>query len=189
MPKRSDPPPDTASRHGFVRLVPITRIGDAGLTMSVAVPANVLAKIASYLDLELLQALRGEIQLSRWRGRGVLLTGHFAADVTQACVVTLEPVAAHLEGDFERRFLSDAAEKEVREIHVEPEGEDPAEPLAREIDIGEILVEELSLALDPYPRKEGVAFAPEQDTVAKPDNPFAVLTKLQGKKAKAKPKP
>ena len=188
MSKRNDPPPDIASPHGFVRLVPVTRVGDAGVAMTVTVPADVLAKIAGYLDLESLQAFRAEILLSKWRGRGVLLSGHFVADLTQACVVTLEPVDAHVEGDFERRFLPDAVERDVREIHVDPEGEDPAEPIPREIDLGEILVEELSLALDPYPRKAGVAFAPEQDTVEKPDNPFAVLTKLQGKKAKAKPK-
>jgi len=50
------------------------------------------------------------------------------------------------------------------------------------------LVEELSLSLDPYPRKAGVAFAAEQDTVAKADKPFAVLSKLQGKAGKKKGK-
>ena len=54
--------------------------------------------------------------------------------------------------------------------------------------LGEILVEELSLGLDPYPRKAGVEFAAEQDTVAKADHPFAVLSKLQGKGAKKKGK-
>jgi uncharacterized metal-binding protein YceD (DUF177 family) len=122
-----------------------------------------------------------------------MLTAHFVADVTQSCIVTLEPVEAHVEGDFERRYLPNAEFKDgetaSHEIHVDPDGEDPAEILGREIDLGEILVEELSLALDPYPRKPGVEFTPEQDTVAKPDNPFAVLAKLKGKGGKGKGKP
>ena len=35
-------------------------------------------------------------------------------------------------------------------------------------------------------RKAGVEYAGEQDTVAKADNPFAVLSKLQGPKKKGK---
>jgi uncharacterized metal-binding protein YceD (DUF177 family) len=174
--------------HGFVRRVAVAKIGEAGLTTTVAASAAELERIARYLELESAQGLRAEIHLAKWRGKGVQLTGHFAADVTQACVVTLEPLQAHVEGDFERRFHPQSSEQGAREVRVDPEGEDPAEPLGREIELGEILVEELSLALDPYPRKAGAEFAVEQDTVAKADNPFAVLTKLKGKAVKPKPK-
>ena len=44
------------------------------------------------------------VKLTRAASDRYLYNGHFAADVVQACVVTLEPVPAHLEGDFERTF-------------------------------------------------------------------------------------
>jgi uncharacterized metal-binding protein YceD (DUF177 family) len=188
MPKQTETT-DLPAAHGFVRSVPVSRISDAGITMDVAADASELPKIAAYLDLLSLQGLSAQVLFTRWHGKGVLVTGHFKADVTQACVVTLDPVEAHVEGDFERRFAPHASETETREVRVDPEGDDPAEALGREIDLGEILVEELSLGLDPYPRKAGVAFTEEQDTVAKADNPFGVLAKLQGKKAKKKGKP
>jgi uncharacterized metal-binding protein YceD (DUF177 family) len=173
--------------HGFVRNVTVSKISDAGLALDVAAKVGELPRIAAYLGLLSLQALTAQVKLTRWR-KGVLVTGHFTADATQACVVTLDPVDEHVEGEFERRFLPDTPQTESREVRVDPEGEDPAEPLGREIDLGEILVEELSLGLDPYPRKAGAEYAGEQDTVAKPENPFAVLSKLQGKGARKKGK-
>jgi uncharacterized metal-binding protein YceD (DUF177 family) len=173
--------------HGFARNVTVNKISEAGLTLDVAAKADELPKIAAYLELLALQSLTAQVKLMRWR-KGVIVTGHFRADVTQACVVTLDPVEEHVEGEFERRFLPDSPLTESREVRVDPEGEDPAEPLGREIDLGEILVEELSLGLDPYPRAAGVEYAGEQDTVAKPANPFAVLSKLQGKGASKKGK-
>lgn len=173
--------------------MPVSRIGEAGLSVTVVTLPEEMAQIAAYLELESIQSLKAEVELARWRDRGVMLTAHFVAEVTQSCVVTLEPVDAHVEGDFERRYLPTAeltgGETASHEIHVDPDGEDPAEFLGREIDLGEILVEEFSLALDPYPRKPGVEFAPEQDKVAKSDNPFAVLAKLKGKGGKGKAKP
>jgi uncharacterized metal-binding protein YceD (DUF177 family) len=189
MPKQPETTTNLPTPHGFVRSVSVSKIGDTGYAVDVGAKAADLPKIAAYLDLVSLQGLGAHIVLTRWRGKGVIVTGHFKADVTQACVVTLEPVQAHVEGDFERRFLPDAPDKDAREVRVDPEGEDPPESLGREIDLGEILVEELSLGLDPYPRKSGVAFEGEQDTVVKADNPFAVLSKLQGKGAKKRGKP
>jgi uncharacterized metal-binding protein YceD (DUF177 family) len=187
MPKQIDTN-DIPDPHGFVRTVQVSKIGDGGLTIDVIASAAELPKIAAYLDLLSVQTLVAHVTLTRWHGKGVLVTGSFVADVTQSCVVTLDPVEEHVEGDFERRFLPDAAASDAREVKVDPEGDDPPEPLGREIDLGVILVEELSLGLDPYPRKAGVEFAGEQDTVAKADNPFSVLAKLQGKQAKKKGK-
>jgi uncharacterized metal-binding protein YceD (DUF177 family) len=186
MPKNIETP-ELPAAHGLVRTVPVNRIGEAGVAINIAVTTAELPKIAAYLDLLSLQSLTAQVEVTRWR-KGVAVSGHFVADVTQACVVTLEPVDGHVEGDFERRFLPDASDAETPEVRIDPEGEDPAEPLGRQIDLGEILVEELSLGLNPYPRAAGVAYADAQDTVAKPDNPFSVLAKLQGKGAKKKGK-
>jgi uncharacterized metal-binding protein YceD (DUF177 family) len=72
------------------------------------------------------------------------------------------------------------------------EWDDDVEPLrGTQIDLGEMLAEELALALDPYPR------APDADILvsealgpnisfgsAEPDSPFAALEQLQDKRAR-----
>jgi uncharacterized metal-binding protein YceD (DUF177 family) len=171
--------------HGFKRMVAAAKIGDGGLVHAVKAQPAEFADIAAYLELAGVKSLTGEIALERWRGKGVRLSGKLTADVVQTCVVTLDPVEAHVEAAFERRFLQ--PEKLLKEaedesdVFVDPTGEDPPEPLSHEIDLGEILIEELALNLDPYPRKPGVAF--QGDATSEPrENPFAVLAKLKPKK-------
>src|SRR3546814_5101780 len=62
---------------------------------------------------------------------------------------------------------------------LDPDAADPPDLLEDDrIDAGEVVAEELALALDPYPRKAGVDLPPEyhskQEHAAK-DNPFDVL--------------
>jgi uncharacterized metal-binding protein YceD (DUF177 family) len=171
--------------HGFRRTIAVAKIGDAGLQHSVVARAEEFAAIARYLELAGLKALKGEFALMRWRGKGVRVTGELIADVVQTCVVTLDPVEAHVEARFERRFLPpeklDAVLEDETDVFVDPTAEDPPEPLGHDIDLGEILIEELALNLDPYPRKPGVEFHGDADA-DKRANPFAVLAKLKPKK-------
>jgi uncharacterized metal-binding protein YceD (DUF177 family) len=170
--------------HGFKRTIAVAKIGDAGLQHTVIARAEEFGAIAQYLELAGVKALKAELALQRWRGKGVRLTGDFVADVVQTCVVTLEPIDAHVEGRFERRFLP--AEKlrmeleDETDVFVDPTAEDPPEPLGHDIDLGEILIEELALNLDPYPRKAGVEFQGGADA-EKRANPFGVLAKLKPK--------
>lgn len=170
--------------HGFKRTVAVAKIGDGGLVQTVKAQPAELPAIAAYLKLAGVKSLTGEIALERWRGKGVRLTGKLIADVVQTCVVTLDPVEAHVEAAFERRFLQpEKLRKEAEdesEVIVDPTAEDPPEPLSHEIDMGEILIEELALNLDPYPRKPGVAFQGDAGGEPRP-NPFAVLAKLKPK--------
>ncbi len=171
--------------HGFRRIVSVSKIGDAGWQQTVTARPDEFPAIARYLELAGVKSLQGEIALERWRGKGVRLTGTLVADVVQTCVVTLDPVDAHVEGNFERGFLPPEKLKAVlgdqTEVVVDPTAEDPPEPLGHELDLGEILIEELALNLDPYPRKPGVAFQGDVDVEARP-NPFAVHAKLKPKK-------
>jgi hypothetical protein len=157
-------------------------VGEAGLAQTIEAKPEEREKIAQYLNLPALSSLTAEIALTPWRGKGLRVAGTLHADVTQTCVVTLDPVDAHVVTPLERRFLPlemlRRDETDQREVFVDPEGEDPAEPLDRELDLGEILVEELSLNLEPYPRAPGVEFHAEE-TVASRETPFAKLAKLK----------
>lgn len=118
--------------------------------------------------------------------RDFVLEAELVAEVVQACVVTLAPVAARLTEPVVRRYLADWAEPEPEECEV-PE-DDSVEPLTEVIDAGAVLTEALALALPPYPRAPGAAFG--QRTVTAPGaepltdeklRPFAGLDALMRK--------
>ena len=178
------PPPE----HGFRRMIAIAKVGEGGLVQKITVGPNDLPRIAAYLDLAAIGTLSAEMTLTRWRARGIRVNGKVKADVVQTCVVTLDPVPERIEAEFERRFLPveslPKSYAEQQEVLVDLEGEDPPEPVEREIDLGEVLIEELALSLDPYPRKPGVEFRADEEPDGKPrKSPFAVLAKLKPKQS------
>ena len=64
------------------------------------------------------------------------------------------------------------------------ESDDPPDPIVRGgIDLGQVAVEFLSLALEPYPRTPGMDIAAPQAAAdaARPASPFAGLAKLKPK--------
>jgi hypothetical protein len=99
--------------------------------------------------------------------------------------VTLEPFDSDLEGEVRVRALPEGSaalggpDEAGGELDLDPEGDDPPDALEGDrIDLAAYVVEDLSLAIDPFPRKPGVEFeAPEQP--GEP-SPFAVLAKLKG---------
>ncbi len=116
------------------------------------------------------------------------LKGTLKADVTQECVVSLEPVPATIEEEVRIEFWPPhlLAERRVNGEHVIL-GETDPEPIGQpgRIETGRIAFEVLSAALDPYPRKEGVEFHhvdPEDDVAAAREHPFAVLAQLKQQK-------
>lgn len=146
--------------------------------------------MADFLGILKVSDLRAEFRINRWRSRGLKLQGTLDARVEQACVVTLDPVDSTIHATFERRFLpADMIDPDgdAEEVFVDPEGEDPPEPLTHELDLGEIVAEELALNLDPYPRKPGISFEEKPEAPPEPKaNPFAKLARL---KPKLPPKP
>lgn len=172
--------------HEFRRMVAVRKIGEGGLVQVITAKPEELAAVTAFLEIESVRDISCGFKLGRWRSRGIKLSGHLVAHVVQQCVVTLEPVEETITSDFERKFLPDdmlGSEVTRDEVFVDPVGEDPPEPLLNEIDLGEIAVEEIALNLNPYPRRQGIAFeeaAPEPEVTGK-TNPFAALAKLKGK--------
>lgn len=97
--------------------------------------------------------------------------GTVRADITQSCVVSLAPVPASVEDEFEGwysdkdanavSFAKARSERDVKkgqtEIEVLEESADPEQIVGGKIDIGELATQFLSLALDPYPQADGAA--------------------------------
>lgn len=132
------------------------------------------ADIANRLDLMALDHLEAHLHLKK-KGKSIYLTGKAAATVTQQCVRTLVPITQPLKIDIHEEFtlspLEDPKEK------AEFTSEDLAEPLLENtLDLGEVVVQLLSLSLDPYPVAPGslpIDYKEENSS----SSPFAVLKK------------
>jgi uncharacterized metal-binding protein YceD (DUF177 family) len=121
--------------------------------------------------------LTARVQLTPVAGGFYRLAARIEAEVTQACIVTLEPVAQLVEDEFSLLYGALDAQEEVLLDGVS----ETVEPLeGGVIDIGEAVAQQLSLALDPFPRAAS-APADAGETQAGPglDSPFAALAKLR----------
>ena len=88
------------------------------------------------------------------QGRGDWqLTGTLGATVVQECVATLAPVTTRLDEDVRRVYARDFSYPDGAEVEM-PE-DDAVEPLPQTLDLGEVMLEALNLALPPFPRAEG----------------------------------
>lgn len=85
-----------------------------------------------------------------------VVRANLGATVMQPCVVTLQPVTTRIEEQIERSYAPDVPSFEGEE-EVELPSEDLPDPLGRGIDLGQLLREELALALPTYPRAEGAS--------------------------------
>jgi hypothetical protein len=169
------------------RLYDLNRLSEAGYEAAIELAPDELTRLAQWVDVIAVNRFEGRISLSRLSSTRFNYSAHLEADIVQACTVTLEPVPASLSLDF------------VRELHLVPHvkktidfsgelspvagNDDVPEEIDRtRYDLAAPLLEEFSLAIDPYPRAPpGVAFdAPPAE--GRPENPFAVLGKLKEKR-------
>ena len=163
----------------FPRPVDLARVGDAVTRLEIAANAAERAALAKRFGVPAIDSLQAKLELRRIRGgAAVKLAGQLTADVTQSCVVTLEPVKQHVEEAFEVLYSNDVTDEQTA-IGAASDIAWP-EPLPEgPLDVGEAVAEQLSLALDPYPRAAGVTLEPRwtgEDDAAKP---FAALGKLK----------
>jgi hypothetical protein len=118
--------------------------------------------LASAHGLQAVGSFEAEFLVRSWKRDGVRIEGTVSADVTQTCIVTLEPLPAHVESPVSTIFVPEGsplarADYEGGEIVVDAEAEDIPETFTGgRIDAGALAEEFFALALDPYPRKPGV---------------------------------
>ena len=81
------------------------------------------------------------------------MSADLGATVVQDCVVTLDPVTTRIDEPISRSYVADIPEIEASEVEM-PE-DDTVEALPETLDLAQVMIEALSLALPPYPRIEG----------------------------------
>jgi len=165
-------------------------LSDGGAELTLSPTAAEKAAISRWLGVEALDELKATVRLSRVRNDEYAYAANFSADVVQACVVTLEPVPSHLTGEFQRLFKvmprsagghnrKGAALPVANEELSSLEDDEPELIEGTSIDLAAPLLEEVSLALDPYPRAPGVVFEGPKEEKSPADSPFAVLELLK----------
>lgn len=137
----------------FSRPFAVDRVPPDGARLAIEASDGERRALARRFDLVGLEALSAELELERVSAGDLLkVSGRIRADLAQTCVVTLEPVPARIDAVFERLFSREVPEPPEDDDEVEI-AEDEPEPLSGDtVDLGEIVAEELVLALDPYPR-------------------------------------
>jgi uncharacterized metal-binding protein YceD (DUF177 family) len=169
----------------FMRIVAIERVPAGGQELAIEAGPGERGELCRRFDILALHLLRASARVNpEHHGRRVRVEGSLEAELEQACVVTLEPVPARLEVPFERLFgePDDAGElnQPVDELVLDATALE-LEPLEGGVlDLGEIVAEELALALDPYPRAPGADA--ELATVQRElriEGPFAALAALR----------
>jgi uncharacterized metal-binding protein YceD (DUF177 family) len=156
----------------FHRPISLDRIGPHGLDITVeATPAECSA-LAERMNLPAVLALSCTFHLIR-EGRDIVLArGALHASVTQTCVISLEDFDAPVEETFQVCFVPSGEETD----DIDPESEDEIPYEGNLIDLGEAAAEQLGLALDPYPRMQGVELPATEETPE--PHPFAALRRL-----------
>ncbi|MDX1710333.1 MAG: DUF177 domain-containing protein [Rhodovibrionaceae bacterium] len=164
----------------FSRPLKVGQIAATGLRQHVEANAGEREAVARRLALQALDSLQGDVSVrARAGGRLIEVEGDLRASLTQQCVVTLEPVENVVEEHFLQRFTTDPDFAQADEIVIDVEEEDAPEPIEGEaLDLGEALVQQLALALDPYPRAPGAELE-WQEGDEEDSNPFAVLKHLK----------
>lgn len=131
--------------------------------------------IARWLDLRELNAFTAEMTLAP-ATVGWSLTGRVRAEAVQNCGLTLAPVPASIDQTFSVGLV-EAGEDGQGEVEVTLDDEAPDVVEDGKIDLGHHAVEQLSLALDPFPRAPGAQFVQPEESAE--ISPFAVLKQLK----------
>ena len=173
----------------FSRPMALDRVSATQHREEITATGKELAALAQRFGLLSLDRLSASFTLKRVRKDLVRAKGRVSAELVQACVVTLDPIPAHIDEKFEVDFL-EGVQPAVADIELDAEAAEAPEPVPHGwIDLGELAAEQLGLAIDPYPRKPDAEVPAEWkgDPVAAPaaverPNPFAALEKLKADK-------
>ncbi len=164
--------------------VAAVRVTAQPLRLSVEAGPAVREALAGRFAILAIDSLAADVALRRLTDGDIAASARLRARLQQACVVTLEPVAESIDVTIEGRFTHRASDPGDPLVLVDPDDEtDEPEPIVDgTLALGEWLAQQLSLAMDAYPRAAGAAVerthageAPETG----PASPFGDLARLR----------
>lgn len=180
---------EPGARPPFSYRIKVGQVSHNPLEVRIEADERERAGLARLWDIPGVERLTAELRIRRWKKDGVKVVGSIHAEVTQACVVTLDPVGQVIDEEIEEIFVPEGSPlaripaNDAGEIMVDPDGPDLPEPFTGdEIDVGALVSEMAAMLLDPYPRKPDAQFAGHGEGEAGDDrkpSPFAALRNLK----------
>lgn len=168
----------------FDAIVRIDKLPSAGRSVTVEADEPTRAAIAQAMNILSVDRFSAHLTVVPLRG-GLRAQGKLDAVVSQASIVSFEPVPQVVAEEVDRVFLP--AHRDAKppapgsEVFIDLEDDDfPDHIDGPEVDLSALLLETLALALDPYPRlpKESLE-ALGLPTGDAEEGPFAALAKLK----------
>lgn len=132
-------------------IIDIDSVPRGGKALSLTPDAAERKAIAARLGAPEVKALEGALNITA-TSTTIDLRGRLTAQLTRQCVASLEPMEETVEDDFHLDFVRHAAavadDADLEDWLAAPEVHE-----GKTLDVGEILVQQLSLAMAPFPRK------------------------------------
>ena len=151
----------------FSRPLDVSAIPATGVDRTITAGAAERAAIAEQYGIPVVRSLAAEFVVGREAGGVIRVEGRVTADIVQACVVSLEPVAQTIDEAVDIRLVeagsrrAEALLRPAPELMIDPAKSSrcrsPRSP--RWVDLGGIAVEHFLLAVDPYPRAPGAVLS------------------------------
>ncbi|WP_411818679.1 YceD family protein [Hyphococcus sp. DH-69] len=157
----------------FSKVIELGESGKPARTFKLSTNDEERKKVAARVGALSISTLEGEISISTTKTE-IFVKGVVDAQLVRECVSSLEPLDETVHDEFEVEFTR-IPEEASDDPEVEEDWRLPEVHLDPDMDIGELLVQQLSLAMDPFPRKEGAKSLIDLYAQEEKISPFAVL--------------
>jgi hypothetical protein len=157
-------------------LANVAHLPQKGMPLAIGADETQRSALAAEHGLVSVEGWKAELLVAPWKRNGVKVSGKVEADITQECVVTLEPLQSRIEEEVSAIYFPESSRlgrlgfHGAGEVHLDVEGPDSPETFSGDtIDVGALAEEFFALAINPYPRKEGVELDPGATGDAEPE--------------------
>ncbi len=156
-----------------------TDVSAGGISIRLSAGETDRARAARGLDVEAIESLGADLRIEPWLD-GIEVSGAVRAGVIRTCGVSLEAFEEIVDEPILLRFVPEGSPNAPPppdgDVELDLEADDPPDCVVGDvIDLTSCLVEQLALALSPFPRKPGVEFKPP--VMSQSLSPFAVLAR------------
>lgn len=155
--------------------VHVARLPRNGMPVAIEADAKQRAALAAAHGLAAVESWRADLLVEPWKRNGIKVSGSVRAAIVQECIVTLDPLPATIDEPVGGLFLPEDSKLgrlgfgEGGEILLDANGPDSPETFSGDtVDVGALAEEFFGLAIDPYPRKPGVALSEKPAEEAEP---------------------
>jgi len=166
----------------FTHYLDLSVMAQAGGDEYFEVPERDRAAIAKAFSVDAIEDLAARLHVTRISTNEFAVAGNLKATVLQSCVVTLQPIRTRFDLDVSRhyRVVPPAwRRKEPSILDVTMDEEETETVPSSSVDVASPVLEELSLAIDPYLKAEGAEFESTENESLREESPFAVLKALK----------